>query len=29
LVGVRIKDRPPGIGTCQEVLAKYRLTPKG
>jgi Transposase DDE domain len=29
LVGVRITDRPPGIGTCQEVLAKYRLTPKG
>jgi hypothetical protein len=29
LGGVRITDRPPGIGTCQEVLAKYRLTPKG
>jgi hypothetical protein len=28
LVGVRIKDCPPGIGTRQEILAKYRLTPK-
>jgi Transposase DDE domain len=26
LVGVNIKDRPPGIGTRQQVLAKYRLT---
>jgi hypothetical protein len=25
LVGVKLKDRPPGIGTRQEVLAKYRL----
>ena len=28
LVGVTIKDRPPGIGTRQETLAKYGLTPK-
>jgi Transposase DDE domain len=26
LLGVTIKDRPPGIGTRQQVLAKYRLT---
>jgi hypothetical protein len=26
LVGVKLKDVPPGIGTLQEVLAKYRLT---
>jgi hypothetical protein len=26
LVGVNIKDRPPGVGTRQQVLAKYRLT---
>jgi hypothetical protein len=26
LVGVKLKDRPPGIGTPQEVLAKYGLT---
>jgi hypothetical protein len=26
LVGVKLKDVPPGIGTRQEVLAKYRLT---
>jgi hypothetical protein len=26
LVGVNIKDRPPGIGTRQQVLTKYRLT---
>jgi hypothetical protein len=26
LVGVNLKDRPPGIGTRQQVLAKYRLT---
>jgi Transposase DDE domain len=25
LVGVKLKDRPPGIGTPQEVLAKYGL----
>jgi hypothetical protein len=26
LVGVKLKDVPPGIGTPQEVLAKYGLT---
>jgi hypothetical protein len=26
LLGVTIKDRPPGIGTRQQVLAKYWLT---
>jgi hypothetical protein len=26
LVGVKRKDVPPGIGTLQDVLAKYRLT---
>jgi hypothetical protein len=26
LVGVKLKDVPPGIGTLQDVLAKYRLT---
>jgi hypothetical protein len=26
LVGVKLKDVPPGIGTLQEVLAKYKLT---
>lgn len=26
LLGVTIKDRPPGIGTRQQLLAKYRLT---
>jgi hypothetical protein len=25
LVGVKLKDRPPGIGTHQDMLAKYRL----
>ena len=29
LVGVNIKDRPPGIGTRQQLLAKYRLTAQG
>ena len=29
LVGVNIKDRPPGIGTRQQLLAKYRLTAHG
>jgi hypothetical protein len=29
LVGVKLKDVPPGIGTPQEVLAKYRLTGHG
>jgi len=28
LMGVNIKDVPPGIGTCQEILAKYGLAPK-
>lgn len=26
LVGVKLKDRPPGIGTRQDMLAKYGLT---
>ena len=26
LLGVKLKDVPPGIGTQQELLAKYRLT---
>jgi Transposase DDE domain len=25
LVGVKLKDRPPGIGTRQDILVKYRL----
>jgi hypothetical protein len=25
LLGVKLKDRPPGIGSPQEILAKYRL----
>jgi hypothetical protein len=25
LVGVKLKDRPPGIGTHRDILAKYRL----
>jgi Transposase DDE domain len=25
LVGVKLKDRPPGIGTRQDILAKYQL----
>jgi len=25
-LGVTIKDRPPGLGARQQVLAKYRLT---
>jgi hypothetical protein len=29
LVGVNIKDHPPGIGTRQQILAKYRLTAHG
>jgi Transposase DDE domain len=29
LVGVKLKDVPPGIGTRQELLAKYRLTTRG
>jgi hypothetical protein len=28
LVGVKLKDHPPGIGTRQAILAKYRLSPK-
>jgi hypothetical protein len=26
LLGVKRKDVPPGIGTRQDILAKYRLT---
>jgi hypothetical protein len=29
LLGARLKDVPPGLGTLQEVLAKYRLTKRG
>jgi hypothetical protein len=29
LLGVRLKDRPPGIGTHQQVLAKYGLSARG
>ncbi len=29
LLGVNITDRPPGIGTRQQLLAKYRLTTHG
>ena len=29
LVGVKLKDVPPGIGTPQEVLTKYGLTAEG
>jgi hypothetical protein len=29
LLGVTIKDRPPGIGTRQQILAKYGLTAHG
>jgi len=29
LLGARLKDVPPGIGTLQEVLAKYGLTKRG
>ena len=29
LVGVNIKDPPPGIGTRQQILAQYRLTARG
>jgi hypothetical protein len=28
LLGVNIKDRPPGIGTRQQILAKYGLLPR-
>jgi hypothetical protein len=26
LLGVKLKDVPPGIGSRQEILAKYQLT---
>jgi hypothetical protein len=29
LLGVRLKDVPPGIGTHQDILAKYRLPAHG
>jgi hypothetical protein len=29
LVGVKLKDRPPGVGTRQDVLAKYGLNTRG
>jgi hypothetical protein len=29
LMGVKLKDMPPGIGTAQEVLATYRLAAHG
>ena len=29
LLGVKLKDRPPGVGTRQQVLAKYGLTTHG
>ena len=29
LLGVKLKDVPPGIGTRQQVLAKYRLPARG
>jgi hypothetical protein len=29
LVGVKLKDVPPGIGTRQDLMAKYRLTKRG
>jgi hypothetical protein len=29
LLGVKRKDRPPGVGTLQQVLAKYGLTTHG
>jgi Transposase DDE domain len=29
LLGVRLKDAPPGIGTHQDILAKYRLPAHG
>jgi hypothetical protein len=28
LVGVKLKDRPPGISTRQDLLAKYGLIPR-
>jgi hypothetical protein len=29
LLGVKLKDGPPGIGTRPEILARYRLTAHG
>lgn len=29
LLGVRIKDKPPGVGTRQQVLTKYGLPARG
>jgi hypothetical protein len=29
LLGVKLKDVPPAIGTRQDVLAKYRLSKRG
>jgi hypothetical protein len=29
LLGVTIKDRPPSIGTRQQIMAKYRITTHG
>jgi hypothetical protein len=29
LLGVRLKDEPPGVGTLQQVLAKYGLPARG
>jgi Transposase DDE domain len=29
LLGVKLKDRPPGIGAYEEILAKYRLSAQG
>jgi hypothetical protein len=29
LLGVKLKDVPPGIGTHQEILAKFGLTAHG
>jgi Transposase DDE domain len=29
LLGAKLKDRPPGVGTRQQVLAKFRLTAQG
>jgi len=29
LLGVKLKDVPPGIGTLPEILARYRLTAHG
>jgi hypothetical protein len=29
LLGVKLKDVPPGIGTRPQILAKYRLAARG